>query len=87
MSPASALDASRTASDIVLLGRSLAEIPDAIATAKSARARVIENFTIAAGYNMIAILIAVIGLATPLAAAVAMSASSITVLLNALRLR
>jgi Cu2+-exporting ATPase len=87
MSPASALDASRAASDIVLLGRSLAEIPDAVATAKSARARVIENFTIAAAYNMIAIPIAVIGLATPLAAAVAMSASSITVLLNALRLR
>lgn len=87
MSPASALDASRAASDIVLLGRSLSEIPDAVATAKSARARVIENFGIAAGYNAIAIPIAVIGLATPLAAAVAMSASSITVLLNALRLR
>jgi Cu2+-exporting ATPase len=87
MSPASALDASRAASDIVLLGRSLAEIPDAVATGKSARARVIENFAIAAGYNAIAIPIAVMGFATPLAAAVAMSLSSITVLLNALRLR
>ncbi|MDG1472099.1 MAG: heavy metal translocating P-type ATPase [Ascidiaceihabitans sp.] len=87
ISPASALDASRTASDIVLLGRSLIEIPDAIKTAKSARARVIENFAIAAGYNMIAIPIAVMGFATPLAAAIAMSASSITVLLNALRVR
>lgn len=87
MSPASALDASRAASDIVLLGRSLSEIPDAVATGRSARARVIENFAIAAGYNAIAIPIAVMGFATPLAAAVAMSASSITVLLNALRLR
>jgi Cu2+-exporting ATPase len=87
MSPASALDASRAASDIVILGQSLAEIPGAVATGKSARARVIENFAIAAGYNMIAIPIAIMGFATPLAAAVAMSASSITVLLNALRLR
>ena len=87
ISPASALDASRTASDIVLLGKSLIEIPDAIKTAKSARARVIENFAIAAGYNAIAIPIAVMGFATPLAAAIAMSASSITVLLNALRVR
>jgi len=87
ISPASALDASRTASDIVLLSRSLAEIPDAIATAKSARLRVLENFTIAAVYNLIAVPIAILGFASPLTAAIAMSASSITVLLNALRVR
>ena len=87
MSPASALDASRTASDIVILGRSLAEVPEAIATAKSARRRVLENFAIAACYNAVAIPIAVLGFASPLAAAVAMSTSSITVLLNAMRLR
>ena len=87
ISPASALDASRAASDIVLLSRSLAEIPDAITTAKSARLRVLENFTIAAGYNLIAVPVAILGFASPLSAAIAMSASSITVLLNALRVR
>ena len=87
ISPASALDASRAASDIVLLGQSLQEIPDAVRVARSARRRVIENFSIAAGYNMIAIPFAVLGFATPLTAAIAMSASSITVLLNALRVR
>lgn len=87
VSPASALDASRAASDIVVLGKSLSEIPDAIQTATAARRRVLENFAIAAGYNMIAIPIAVLGFATPLSAAIAMSASSITVLLNALRVR
>lgn len=87
ISPASALDASRAASDIVLLSQSLTEIPDAVATGVAARRRVLENFTIAAGYNLIAIPIAVAGFASPLAAAVAMSASSITVLLNALRVR
>ncbi len=87
ISPASALDASRAASDIVLLGQSLAPLPGAVQTAKSARKRVIENFGIAATYNMIAIPVAVLGYATPLGAAITMSVSSITVLLNALRLR
>ncbi len=87
ISPASALDAARTASDIVLLSESLAALPDALTTARQARSRVIENFAIAAGYNMIAIPIAVLGFASPLGAAIAMSASSITVLLNALRVR
>ena len=87
ISPVSALDASRAASDIVLLGQSLGDIPKAIKTARSARRRVLENFGIAAGYNMIAIPIAVLGYASPLSAAIAMSASSITVLINALRLR
>ncbi|NNK79202.1 MAG: cadmium-translocating P-type ATPase, partial [Litoreibacter sp.] len=87
VSPASAADASRTASDVVLLRDSLAPLTDLLETSKSARRRVIENFTIAAGYNAVAIPIALAGFATPLTAAIAMSASSITVLLNALRVR
>ncbi len=87
ISPASALDAARVASDIVLLGGDLAPVPDAIVTAKKATRRIRENFRIATVYNVIAVPIAVIGLATPLVAALAMSASSITVSLNALRLR
>jgi len=75
------------ASDIVLLGRDLSPIADAVATAGSATRRIRENFRIATIYNVIAVPIAVIGLATPLVAALAMSASSITVSLNALRLR
>ena len=87
ISPASALDASRAASDFVLLGKDMGALPDAVKLARSARRRVLENFAIAAGYNMIAIPIAVMGFATPLSAAIAMSVSSITVLLNALRVR
>jgi Cu2+-exporting ATPase len=45
-----------------------------------------QNFAIAAGYNAIAIPIALLGFATPLLAALAMSASSICVSLNAMRL-
>ncbi|MBU2868164.1 heavy metal translocating P-type ATPase [Pacificibacter marinus] len=87
ISPASALEATRVVSDIVLLGNSLAPIGDATTLAVSATRRIKENFAIAAGYNMIAIPIALAGFATPLAAALAMSTSSITVSLNALRLR
>ncbi len=87
ISPASALDAARVASDMVLLGKDLAPIADAFETSVKARARIRENFTIATLYNIIAVPIAIAGLATPLAAALAMSASSITVSLNALRLR
>lgn len=87
ISPASALEATRVVSDMVLLGGSLAPIAEAAQVAKSATRRIKENFAIAALYNMIAVPIALIGLATPLAAALAMSGSSIMVSLNALRLR
>ncbi|WP_170328801.1 heavy metal translocating P-type ATPase [Ruegeria arenilitoris] len=87
ISPASALDAARVASDIVLLGNDLAPIADACDTAVKATKRIRENFRIATVYNIIAVPLAVVGLATPLIAALAMSTSSITVSLNALRLR
>jgi len=87
ISPASAYDASRTASDIILLGHSLAEIAEAVDTARAATSRVKENFGIAVSYNLIAIPLAVLGFATPLMAALAMSLSSITVIANALRVR
>lgn len=87
ISPASALDAARVASDIVLLGGDLSPIAAACITARAAIRRIRENFQIATVYNIIAVPLAVAGLATPLIAALAMSASSITVSLNALRLK
>ena len=87
ISPASALDAARVASDIVLLGNDLAPIAAACETARAATRRITENFRIATLYNIVAVPLAVAGLCSPLIAALAMSASSITVSLNALRLR
>lgn len=87
ISPASALDAARTASDIVLLGQDMAPVADAMRIAKQSTRRIRENFALSAGYNIVAVPLALMGLATPLMAALAMSASSITVSLNALRLR
>ncbi|MFN3994432.1 MAG: heavy metal translocating P-type ATPase [Tabrizicola flagellatus] len=87
ISPASALDAARVASDIVLLGQDIAPIADAQRISRQASRRMIENFLISGGYNIVAVPIALVGLATPLAAALAMSLSSITVSLNAMRLK
>lgn len=86
MSPASAADASQAAADFVLQGERLAPIVETIAVAASARKRVLENFAFAALYNVCAIPLAVLGLVTPLIAAIAMSSSSLIVTLNALRL-
>ena len=87
ISPASALDAARVASDIVLMGNDLSPVAEALETARSARRRIKENFAISVLYNIVAVPFAIAGLATPLMAALAMSLSSICVTLNALRLR
>lgn len=87
ISPATALDAARVASDIVLLGADIAPVAGAVTTARKATRRIKENFAIAAAYNAVAVPIALLGFATPLAAALAMSLSSITVSINALRLK
>ena len=87
ISPASALDAARVASDIVLLGSDLSPISEAVVTARKATRRIRENFQVATVYNIVAVPLAVVGLCSPLIAALAMSVSSITVSLNALRVR
>jgi Cu2+-exporting ATPase len=87
MSPATAADVSRTSADIIVQGDRLGPIADAIGVARNSRRLVLQNFALAALYNAIAIPFAIAGFVTPLIAAVAMSASSIAVTLNALRLR
>ncbi len=87
ISPASALDAARVASDIVLLGTDLAPVSEALRTGREAVKRIRENFRIATVYNIVAVPLAAAGLCTPLIAALAMSVSSISVSLNALRLK
>jgi Cu2+-exporting ATPase len=86
IAPAEASDLSRTAADIVMTRDRLDDVVLALETAGKAHRLVLQNFGIAAGYNMVAIPLAVLGYASPLAAAIAMSTSSILVTLNALRL-
>ncbi len=87
ISPASALDAARAASDMVLLGRDLLPVADAMRLSKTALRRIRENLWQSGIYNVIFVPIALFGFATPLWAAFVMSVSSISVTLNALRLK
>jgi Cu2+-exporting ATPase len=87
VAPASALDAARSAADVVILRDHLDDLPMLIRVARAASRLSRQNFAIAALYNLVAVPIALLGFASPLVAALAMSASSLTVLLNALRIR
>ena len=86
MSPASAVDASRSSADMIIINNDLSEVAEAHKIAVASKRRIIENFSIAAIYNMISVPLALAGFATPLMAALAMSASSIMVSLNAMRI-
>ncbi|MFN3314466.1 MAG: heavy metal translocating P-type ATPase, partial [Hyphomonas sp.] len=83
--PGGALDISQSAADAVYSG-GLAPLPRLVRTARMAKRVMVQNFAFAAAYNVVAVPIAVMGYATPLVAAIAMSASSVVVCLNALRL-
>lgn len=85
--PGTALEASQSASDLVLQGSELAPLVEAIDVARAARSRALENLRFSALYNVIAAPLAAAGLLTPLIAALAMSGSSLVVTLNALRLQ
>lgn len=85
MAPGTALEASQNAADLVFSGEGLMPVVEAIDVARSARRRALENFALAAVYNLIAAPAAMLGLVNPFVAAIAMSGSSMIVTLNALR--
>lgn len=87
MSPAGAADVSQTAADLIFQGRALMPVATALSVARSSTRLVKQNFGLALLYNAIAVPVAMLGMATPLIAAIAMSSSSLIVTLNALRLR
>jgi Cu2+-exporting ATPase len=87
LSPITAADLAQAQADAVFLGERLTPVVEAIALAGRARLLMTQNLWFAAIYNMIAVPIAVFGLATPLIAALAMSGSSLAVTINALRAR
>lgn len=85
LAPGGAMDVSQSASDAVYSG-GLKAIDTVLSVSKRTRGVMLQNFGLAAAYNAIAVPIAVTGNVTPLIAAIAMSASSLIVTLNALRI-
>jgi len=84
MAPASATDITQTSADAVFQGARLAPLIETLAVAKAARRAAEANFAIAIAYNIAFVPLAMMGVVTPLIAAIAMSASSISVTANAI---
>jgi Cu2+-exporting ATPase len=87
LSPSTATDISQTAADAIFQGEPLSPVIEALAVARAARRMALQNFAIAVAYNIVSVPLAIAGHVTPLIAALAMSASSIAVTANALRLK
>jgi len=86
LAPGGAMDISQSASDAVYSG-GLAALRTVLSLSRKTKTVMVQNFGLAAAYNCIAVPIAVTGHVTPLIAAIAMSASSLLVTLNALRIK
>ncbi|MFL5335231.1 MAG: heavy metal translocating P-type ATPase, partial [Geminicoccaceae bacterium] len=86
LSPSSAVDIAQTAADAVFQGTRLAPVVELIDVARRAERLVKQNFAVSFGYNLLAVPFAILGYVTPLVAALAMSSSSLLVVLNSLRL-
>ncbi len=82
----SATDLAKTSADAVLLSNRLDALVQAFTLAQRTRRVIIENLLWAALYNGLMLPFAALGWITPVWAAVGMSISSLTVVLNALRL-
>lgn len=80
-------DLARSHADVVLLGDNPAQLADGIAHARRTLRIIRQNLTWAFTYNAVAIPFAMAGWVTPWMAGIGMAASSLLVVLNALRLQ
>jgi Cu+-exporting ATPase len=80
-------DVAMEAADVTLMRGDLTSIPDAIYMSRKTMNNIRQNLFWALGYNTLGIPIAAIGLLAPWVAGAAMALSSVSVVLNALRLQ
>jgi Cu2+-exporting ATPase len=83
---ASGAELTQAASDIVLAAQNLSALADACALARETLAILRQNQRWALAYNLTAVPLAALGFVAPWLAALGMSASSLVVVLNALRI-
>ncbi|AWL11955.1 Cu(2+)-exporting ATPase [Saliniradius amylolyticus] len=81
-----ASDLAKNAADVILVGRSLTALPDLLELARRCRNKIRQNIAWALGYNLLAMPLAVAGILTPWMGVIGMSASSIIVVVNSVRL-
>lgn len=86
IAPGTASDASQQAADAVFTGEGLMPVALAVRVARMTMRIVRQNFGFSILYNFLAVPLALLGLVTPLVAAIAMSVSSLVVVANSLRL-
>ena len=84
---AGSADVARDGADVVLLNEDFSALPVMLAQAARTRRIIRQNLTWATVYNLLVVPLAVLGYVTPWIAAIGMSASSLMVVWNALRLR
>ncbi|WP_309122164.1 heavy metal translocating P-type ATPase [Paenibacillus sp.] len=80
-------DVAMEAADVTLMRGDLSSIPDAIYMSRKTMSNIKQNLFWALGYNTLGIPIAAVGLLAPWVAGAAMALSSVSVVLNALRLQ
>ncbi|MET9958266.1 heavy metal translocating P-type ATPase [Streptomyces sp. NPDC006326] len=83
----SGTDVAIGAADVTLVRGGIEAMPDAVRLARRALATIRANLVWAFGYNLITVPLAAVGWLSPMFAAAAMSASSVLVVGNSLRLR
>ncbi|UNO42288.1 cation-translocating P-type ATPase [Streptomyces sp. MST-110588] len=83
----SGTDAAIGAADVTLMREDLQAVPDAVRLARRTLRTIRVNLLWAFGYNLVTVPLAAVGRLDPMTAAAAMSASSVLVVANSLRLR
>ena len=87
ISPSTSLEITQVSADIIFQGEKLGPVLECYQVAKFAIKLVKQNMALSLLYNLVSVPLAIWGYVNPIVAAIAMSSSSILVILNSLRLR